>query len=85
MNRLSDRDLEEYLNQIEQYHITIPTEGKEPTFMKLEDLQPPPVNRRSMKSADLETKVAFMPRDIVGQWIARIGNVWDALFAKEKL
>ena len=85
MNGLTDRDFQEYLKQIEQYHITIPIENGETKFIKLENIETPPIRRVPMKAANLEEQILFMPRDIVGKLITRIGSVWDALFAKEKI
>lgn len=54
--------------------------------MSIDDIEAtPPIHRKSIKVADLETKIPFMPRDISSQFTSWIGNVLEGLFIKDKI
>ena len=81
MNSLTKLNFDEYINTINQY--TIPIENGGNTTIKLKTITSVPlINRSSMKTADLEKQIPFMPRDLFKLFTAWIGTVMTTVLLK---
>ena len=90
MKRLTIDEFNDFWEQhIDNTEIILPNEdGDERYFVTITmtDIEAtPPFHRVSMKTADLEEQILYMPRDIFGKAVGWIGNVFEGLFVKEKV